>query len=273
MPLVQWLGRGFGNVAWLFSRRKREVRERIMECLGVDGDTARGILRRMYRNLGMTAAEFLHMPYMEESAAREHIAYRHVERLRNGGEGFIALVAHTGNWELMAAATSFILPTPLHVIVKSLKPKSLDLWVKKTRNCWGATIHDRRGSTRELFKVLKSGENLAFILDQNAKRNWGVFVDFFGKPACTSDGLANLAAIGDYPIHPVFCRRDPETRKLIVEVGEEIERPKDRSPEEIRRVTRDCTAKIEEFIRQYPDEWIWMHRRWRTRPEAEKGGQ
>lgn len=269
MPLVQGLGRGLGNLTWLFSRRKREVRERIMECLGVDESTARGILRRMYRNHGMTAAEFLHMPYMSEAEAKEHIDYRNVDGIRGGGDGFIAMVAHTGNWEFMAAATSFVLPKRLHVIVKALKPEALDLWVKQTRTCWGAKIHDRRGSSRELLKVLKSGENLAFILDQNTKRNWGVFVDFFGKPACTSDGLANLAAISDYPIHPVFCRRDPKTRKLIVEAGEKIESPRDRSPEEILRVTQACTTRIEEFIRNYPDEWIWMHRRWRTRPEEE----
>lgn len=266
-PVVLWIGRGFGRITYVFSRRKREVRQRIMDCLEVDVKEAAGIQRRMYLNLGMTAAEFLRMPHMSREEVDGHITYSDMERIRNGGNGFIAMVAHTGNWELMASAAGFVLPTRLHVIVKSLKPKKLDDWVKRIRSCWGAKIHDRRGSSRELLKVLKKGENLAFILDQNAKRNWGVFVDFFGTPACTSDGLANLAAISDYPIHPVFCRRDPKTYRLEVEVWDEVPSPKDRSPEEIHRVTQECTRAIEAFVRRYPDQWIWMHRRWRTRPE------
>jgi KDO2-lipid IV(A) lauroyltransferase len=112
--------------------------------------------------------------------------------------------------------------------------------------------------------VVKKNEPLGFMLDQNMKKNWGVFVDFFGKPASTSDGLAQLSAMSGYHIHPILCRRDPQTRKLIAEVGEQIPGPKDRSDEEILRVTAECTHKIEEFIRSYPDQWIWMHRRWKT---------
>lgn len=267
------LGAVIGWKAWLFSSRKAEIRGRIMDCLGVSKAEANEIMHRMYRNLGYTVSEFFRMPHMSESEVTRHLVFRNIERFPEKGTGYIALVAHTGNWELPAAAASLYGLDSLHMVVKALKPASLNQWVCKVRSRWGTHIHDRRGSSRDLLKVVKSHEPLVFVLDQNMKRNWGIFVDFFGKPACTTDGLAQLAAISGYPIFPVFCRRNWEDHTLVVEVGEEIPGPSDRSPEEVHRVTAACTAVIEAFIRENPEQWIWMHRRWRTQPLAEGSDQ
>lgn len=268
LPLrtAQNLGAGIGFIAYVCSRRKQEVDFRISESLGVESSEARKIQKRMYRNLGFTVAEFLRMPHMKKEEVQELIEYHGREKIPED-EGFIALVAHTGNWELMAAATAFLDP-PMHLnlLVKPIKPQSLNDWITRTRSCWGNTIHNRDGASRNVVKLLKRGENLGFILDQNARRHWGIFVDFFGKPACTYAALGQLAALTGRPIFPVLCRRDPETRKLIITVGEEVPGPKDRSEEELRRVTQTCTRRLEDFIRAYPDQWIWMHRRWKTRP-------
>lgn len=265
LPIAHALGEGIGFLAWLFNFRKQEINQRICECLGVTVSDAKKIQRRMYRNLGLTVSEFLRMPHMPEEEVRDLISYHHTEHIPSNHK-YIALVAHTGNWELLAASTPLFGFGNLNIVVKTLKPAKMNTWICKTRARWGTRVHDRRGALRELLRVLKTGEPLGFILDQNAKNNWGVFVDFFGKPACTSDGLAQLAAISKYEIHPVFCRRDMKTRKLIVEVGDRIPGPVDRSEAEILRVTAACTKKIEEFVREYPDQWIWMHRRWRTQP-------
>lgn len=240
-----------------------------MDCLGVEQAEANQIMRRMYRNLGYTVSEFFRMPHMSESEITRHLVFNQIERFPEKGTGYIALVAHTGNWELPAAAASLYGLDSLHMVVKSLKPPSLNQWVCKVRSRWGTHIHDRRGSSRDLLKVVKAHEPLVFVLDQNMKRNWGIFVDFFGKPACTTDGLAHLAAISGYPIYPVFCRRKWEDHTLVVEVGEQIPGPADRSPEEVHRVTAACTKAIEAFIRENPEQWIWMHRRWRTQPLVE----
>lgn len=261
------LGSGVGFLAGLFNFRRGEITQRIVDCLGVDAPAAKRIQRGMYRNLGLTVAEFLRMPYMREEEVRSMISFENTEVIPDDRK-YIALVAHTGNWELLAAVTPLFGYGNLNIVVKSLKPEKLDQWVCRGRTRWGTRVHNRRGASRELLRVLKTGEPLGFILDQNAKNNWGVFVDFFGKEACTTDGLAQLAAISGYEIHPVFCRRDLKTRKLVVEVGEQLDGPKDRSPEEIHRVTAACTACIEAFIRKHPEQWIWMHRRWRTqRPD------
>lgn len=261
------LGRGFGIFMALLGRRRREVIERISDCLGVEKPEACKIRKRMYQNLGMTAVEFLRQPHMREEEVKQHIQFRGLEHVPPEGTPALALVAHTGNWELLAAASPLFYPNPLHVVVKALKPESLNTWITACRSRWGTEIHDRRGSARDLIKILNRGDILAFILDQNAKRNWGVFVNFFGKPACTSDGLSQLAAMKSLPTYPVFCRRLPDY-SLEVSISPPLPPPADRSPEAIKAHTQKCTLEIERFIRQYPEQWIWMHRRWKTKPES-----
>ncbi|WFB37923.1 lysophospholipid acyltransferase family protein [Kiritimatiellota bacterium B12222] len=265
--MSQSCGKAIGFMAWLVNSRKQEILERIESCLEVDTPTAKGIQKRMYLNLGVTVAEFLRMPHMKDQEVRDLISYQNAELVPEDRK-FIALVAHTGNWEILAATTPFFGYGNMNVVVKSLKPEKFNEWLCKVRSRWGTKYHDRHGSSRSLLRVLKTKEPLGFVLDQNTKVNMGIFVNFFGKPACTSDGLAQLAAISGYTILPVFCRRDTQTLKLIVEVGEAIRGPEDRSESEILRVTQECTDKLETFIRKYPDQWIWMHRRWRTqKPE------
>ena len=261
------MGRAMGAVISVIAGRRREILERLQICLGVDPREAKRIRASMYRNLGMTAMEFLHMPAMTEEELRGLIRFEGLEHVPPVGTPCIGLVAHTGNWEVMAASTSFFFENPHHVVVKALKPPALNEWVNRVRQQWGTTVHDRRGSARELIKVLRRGEILAFVLDQNAKRNWGVFVEFFGEQACTSDGLSQMAALSGANTCPVFCRRLKD-HSLLATVHPPLPPPPDRDPESIRAHTALCTREIEKFVRAHPDQWIWMHRRWRTRPEA-----
>lgn len=270
LRIAQNLGAGIGYTAYLFSSRKNEVDVRISECLNLERSQARSIQKSMYRNLGYTVAEFLRMPHMDKDQVHDLISFERTEQFPEPEKGFIALVGHTGNWELAAASTPLLDPAIyVNLVVKPLKPASFYDWVNQVRAKWGTTIHDRRESPKKLLKLMKQGENIVFVLDQNARRHRGIFVDFFGRPACTYDTLAQFAALSGHPILPVLCRRDPETRKLIVTVGEEVPGPVDRSEEEVRRVTQACTKRLEDFIRRYPDQWIWMHRRWKTKQLAD----
>lgn len=269
LPLkgVRCLGSSLGSLIALCSGRKKEVIERIQHCLDVEESEARSIYKRMYRNLGMTALETLRLPHMSDDERDEVIEYIGADKI-NGIEGsYLAAVGHTGNWEWLAAAGTPKLGRTLNIVVKSLKPESLNTWITDTRSVWGTKVHDRRGSVRDLLKVLKSNDPIGFIIDQNAKRNWGIFVDFFGQPACTTDGLAQLSAISKCPVYPVFCRREQGTHRIIVEVHDPLPAPADRSEASIHELTQAVTKRLEDFIRQYPDQWIWMHRRWKTKPD------
>jgi len=267
--VLAW-GRGLGRLLALLSfRRKAEVLERIQTCLGVSAPEAARIRKGMYRNLGMTVAEILRLPHQSQGELEARVRFAGMENLRLAEtDGMIALACHAGNWEYMAATTPILSGRNLHILVKTLKPASFNDWLNQARARFGTQVLDRRGALRESLRVLRSGKVLGFMLDQNAKRDWGVFVDFFGQAACTSDGLAQIAAMTGSPIHPVFSRRMPDGSHLV-EVGPEIPGPASRDPAEILRVTQDCTRRIEEFIRAYPEQWIWMHRRWRTRPLPE----
>ncbi len=269
LPLkwVRVLGAGLGRLLGLVARRRSEVLTRIQECLDVPESEAKDIFKRMYRNLGVTAFETLRIPYMTDKERDRIITFTGMDKMKAEKGSFLAAVGHTGNWELCAAATTPEMGRTLNIVVKSLKPESLNHWITTARSHWGTQVHDRRGSVRDLLRILKSNDPIGFIIDQNAKRNWGIFVDFFGKPACTTDGLAQLAAISKCPVFPVFSRRIPQDGSLLVEIGDPIPPPKDRSDEAIRELTQDVTKRLEAFIRQYPDQWIWMHRRWRTQPE------
>ena len=265
LPAARWLGRGFGRLLGGFSSRKREIQQRISACLECPPREARRIYWRMYACLGMTVVEFLRLPHMADEELRDQLTFADPGRIPPHDTQFLLLVAHTGNWEWLAAATPLLTGFPLHVVVKELRPPSLNAWVLQARGRWGSRFIDRRGSAKTLLRILKSGDPIGFVLDQNAKQNWGVFVDFFGQPACTSDGLAQLAALSGLPTLPVFCARQPDHR-LQIEIGEWIPPPPDRSEAAILAHTQACTQCIEEFIRRHPDQWIWMHRRWRTQP-------
>ena len=268
MSLLLWNGRVLGSLVYATSwNRRKEVLARIQRCLGVDRSEARRILRKTYSQLGMTVMELLRTPHLREAEIRERMEFQGLEHLPEEG-GWIGVCAHTSNWEMMGIVFPRLVGKPLAVVVKALKPHSFNNWMTQTREQWGVQVLDRRSSARESIKLLRKGSGLAFVLDQNTQRDRGVFVDFFGTPACTSDGLAQLASLTGVPIIPMLGRRQKD-QTLIAEFQKPIEGPRDRSAEEIHRVTQDCTASIEAFIRNYPDQWIWMHRRWRTRPEGE----
>jgi KDO2-lipid IV(A) lauroyltransferase len=119
-------------------------------------------------------------------------------------------------------------------------------------------------SYKECLQRLRRGEILAMIMDQNVRFEEGVFVDFFDKPACTTAGLAILSAQTGSPVVPLFIVRKPDTTYDMF-IGEPIEAPPNRDPDTIRSFTQMYTKVIEDMIRKYPDQWIWIHRRWRTR--------
>jgi KDO2-lipid IV(A) lauroyltransferase len=231
------------------------------------GREIRTIVRRMYRNFGMNVAEILRLAggAFEETEGRITVSGREiVDQALQRGKGVMILTAHMGNWDLLGMFTVKH-KYPLTIISKDLKSKTInDMWMV-LRERFGVNIIPAHNSARGSLKVLKKNELLGFILDQNRPRDAGIFVDFFGRPACTSPGLAILSAQAQAPVVPVFINRTPdgnhELRILPV-----IDPPPDREPETVRKATQIYTKIIEDQIRRYPDQWIWLHRRWKTKP-------
>lgn len=263
-------GRGFG---WVFGSviryRRREAMEAIRRSFPEKPDAEiRGIVNRMYANLGMNAVEVFRMPKLSEGELRDVLRWEGEERVRAAlerGRGVVVLAAHIGNWEMLCTLTPRF-GYGSATVAKEIKNRAVNAYLADIRKQFGLKVFPARHSARLCLMALKRNEMVGFILDQNMRRGQGIFVDFFGRPACTTPGLAHIAARSGAPVLPIFIVREGAGRH-VVKVGSIMEPPADTEPGTIREHTQRCTRVIEDMIRAYPDQWIWLHRRWRTVPD------
>jgi KDO2-lipid IV(A) lauroyltransferase len=235
---------------------------------------ANRIIRSCYRNLGTSAAEFIHLPRMDAAYLREHVRIEGAEHVRESLEGrkqpAMTLTGHFGNWELMSHAYGATI-APIAFIVRPLKNGILDRIITGRRECVGNIVIRKADSAKEVMKVLRKRIMVGILIDQNVDREKGVLVDFFSRKAYTTFGIARLGLAMNAAIHTGFMFRDP-VRKFyhVARFGPPIAidptAPRD---EEVVRVTRRCNEEMEKAIREAPDQWMWFHRRWKTRPVGE----
>jgi KDO2-lipid IV(A) lauroyltransferase len=239
------------------------------------GDVEAGrIIRACYRRMGTSAAEFVHLPKMDAAYIREHFriegAEHVLESLEVRRQPALGMTGHFGNWELLSHAYG-VMVAPLAFIVRPLKGEILDRIVTERRECVGNTVIRKADSAKEVMKVLRKRILVGFLIDQNVDRNKGILVDFFTRKAYTTFGIARLALAMNGAIHPAFIFRDP-ARKFhhVVRFDPPIAiDPAAPREEEVARVTRRCNEELEKVIREAPDQWMWFHRRWKTRPVGE----
>ncbi len=271
LPTALALGRGLG---WIYGsvirHRRKEAAATIQRCLPEKNEQQRSaILQQMYLNLGMNVAEELRLPTVSKSYLEENILWEgdaHAHSVLTAGKGLLVLSAHLGNFDLLCAfAPKFDFPTT--VITKNIKNSVLNKYWMDARSRFGLKFVPAHNSYRQCLSALRKNEIIAFVLDQNMIDTEGIFVDFFGKPACTSPGLAYMSAQSGAAVVPVFMIRLENGRHLI-KASPPIPPPPDRKPETIHAYTQLYTKVIEDVIREHPDQWIWMHRRWKTIPKT-----
>lgn len=268
LPTALALGRGLGDLAYLMARRHRAtVLAEMRRCFPYDTlEEVQERLLRVYQHVGMNYAEVFRWIGGQAEELEKRVLVTGTEHLtaaRARGKGVLVLTAHLGNWDLLGlwAARRH----PLTIISKALREEGVNRFWMEARAASGLGIVPSRKSYRACLAVLKKNGLLGFILDQNALAHEGVFVDFFGKPACTSPGLAFLSAHSQAPVVPAFMHRKLDgTHRL--EILPALDPPSDREPATLREATQRYTRAIEDVIRQHPEQWIWMHRRWRTVP-------
>ena len=186
-----------------------------------------------------------------------------LKRAHNKGKGVLVLTAHVGNWELLTTI-GFLAGLPQSIVVRPLDFGPLENFFVMLRTRFGGKLIPKKHSMRMVLKSLKQGEMVGFLMDQNVDWYDGVFVDFFGRWACTNKGLAILALHTGAPVVPVFLIRDKSCFKA--EFGPEVPlvRTGDKT-KDIEANTQQYTRVIESLVRQYPDQWFWVHQRWKTR--------
>jgi Kdo2-lipid IVA lauroyltransferase/acyltransferase len=259
-------------VCHLLRIRRQVVRDNLLVAFGdtiTDAERER-IVGRCYVEMGRTWLEYFALPALGRRGILEQMEFQGEEHLRAalaGGKGVFLLGAHFGNWELSALAIGS-LGIPVHPIVGDLSNKSVDLVMNEMRQKLGLIIERRGMGLRSVFKALRQGDGVGFQADQEA-RHHGVNVPFFGVESLTHPGAAWISLRTGAPILPCYCLRIKGGFRMIfrdpIWPGDEADE------QSVRELTARHTQVTEQMIRRYPEQWFWMHERWKKAPRDSEG--
>jgi KDO2-lipid IV(A) lauroyltransferase len=269
------IGRVMGTLAYYLLPDRRRIGQINLElAFGDQLDAARRrvILRRMWQNYGCSLVEFFRFPLFRRENIDRYVewqGYEHLKRSVAAGRGTLVLTAHLGNWDLLALATG-IRVKPVGLVAKTLSSRFWNHFLVGQR--METFVHSflKRNSLREIIRSLRSNGIVGMVLDQDAQDSDGrVFVDFFGHKASTISSVAVLSQRLDLPILPMFDIRGRRGKHRIL-VLPPIEFEKRETLEQgILHNTRRYQEVLEEVIRRHPEQWNWVHRRWKRRPPGE----
>jgi KDO2-lipid IV(A) lauroyltransferase len=189
--------------------------------------------------------------------------FEHFEQALRRGKGVLFATAHLGNWELSAFAHA-ILAAPMHVVVRPLDNPLLDRLITHLRTLSGNRVIEKKDFARGILKALAANEAVGILVDQNSAADEGVFIDFFGVPACAHAGFARIAAHSGAAVIPGFALWSDAERRHVLRFYPPLTVTGDLAAD-----TQRIQSAIEAAIRQYPEQWLWIHRRWKTRPPGE----
>ena len=270
------VGESLGKVAYHFAgdlRRTGEINLRLAFPEKTDEERA-ALLRECFDNLGRELGVFSQMASRSREELKQLIevqGWENFEKARaERGDALIYYTGHLGAWEMTSFSVS-VLGYPITFLVRRLDNPKVEELVDGVRTKFGNKTIDKLSAARSMLKILRSGEMaLGLLPDLNTLDDEAIFVDFFGVPAATTFLVAKLAVRTNTPLIPFFAPWSEEKGKylLIVEPPIPAECTGDEEAD-VRRVTMEVTRRVENQIRQYPGQWLWIHKRWKTRPPGE----
>jgi len=234
----------------------------------------RRILRGSFLNLGRMAAEMAHLPSLTPAQLEQMVTFEDEawwrERIAAPREtGGLVLSGHFGNWELLVYAHG-MRGFPVTMVHRAIRNPLIDRWLHAIRRRAGTRLVRKSRAASEVLRALRERQLLVLPFDQNSTRGLGVFVKFFGLDASTNVGIARLAARTGAPVIPAFIVRQGRSARHVVHVLPFMDAERTGKPaEDVRRNTERFSAVFEEMVRRYPEQWLWMHKRWKTRPQGE----
>ncbi|WP_317890962.1 lysophospholipid acyltransferase family protein [Granulicella arctica] len=265
------IGASIGKFAFRRLGRLREVGLRNLELALPELPEAKRnrILASVYRNLGWLLAEFCQMAKYSSDEASGFIRYDGLEHYlgaRARGKGVLVLTGHLGAWELSSFYHS-LKDYPMGLVIRRLDNPLVDRFVNRIRCLHGNRVIHKDDFARGLIASMRAGETVGILMDTNMTPPQGVFVPFFGVEACTASGLARVASKTGAAVVPGFLLYEESEQQYVLRFGEELalQRSDDNEADALAN-TALFTAVIERYVRQYPEQWLWMHRRWKTRP-------
>jgi KDO2-lipid IV(A) lauroyltransferase len=273
-PLARACGIFLGQFVYFLHGRLRRVGFRNLQMAfpQMSERQRRHIIHGVFTTLGRQLADFCQFP----SYTRENISslaiyegFEAYDAANARGKGVLFLTAHLGGWEIGSFAHS-LFGNPLNVVVRALDNPYLDEMVDRYRTLHGNRTFEKQDFARGLLAAMKKGETVGLLMDQNMTPPQGVFVNFFGIPACTASGLARVALHTDAAVVPAFTIWDSVLRRYRVRFDPALTLIRTGDAErDVIENTALFTKVIEDYVRQYPDQWLWVHKRWKTRPEGQ----
>ena len=226
----------------------------------------RRITDGVFRTVGRMLVALARFPSINKQNVGEWISYEgleHYQAAKKQGRGVLVATAHLGNWELSAFAHA-LMTEPMNVMILPLDNPLVDQLVEDRRTLSGNRLIFKKDAARSVLKALKNNEPVGILIDQNTTPSEGVFINFFGKLACAGVGFVKLAHHSQAPVIPGFAIWDEPTQRYILHFLPEVPLIGDPATD-----TQRIHTVLEDIIRQHPDQWMWIHRRWKTRPPGE----
>ncbi len=259
-----WLARVYIKLIDLAIPRLRRTARRNVEIAGISDAS---IVDGVFRSIARLLATFARFPSITAASVHEWIRYDGLENYQNAlarGRGVLVATAHLGNWELSAFAHAWM-TAPMHIVVRPLDNPLIDKMVARRRSLSGNRIIEKKDAARGILRALAANEAVGILIDQNTTPDEGVFVDYFGVKACAGSAFVKLAHRSGAAVIPGYALWSPEENRYILRFYPTIEMTGD-----VQEDTQRIHSHLESVIRQYPDQWLWIHRRWKTRPAGEK---
>jgi KDO2-lipid IV(A) lauroyltransferase len=280
-PTRARLGRAIGAFIFHVLRIRRRLGDRQIAMCFPEWTPAerRRVLKGCYQSLTTTVIEGGLLRELAAQGPRAALppvfsdeGFENFERARRLGKGTLVVTAHIGNWELIGVVYA-LLGIKLHIVARDIKnPKVNRLWIdlRESSGLKQISAKRRQGGLKQMLMALKNNEVVAIVLDQNMSADKGVFVDFFGKPACTLDLIAVLAKRTGAAVVPAFTHRLPDgTHHAVIHPPLEWEHVASEDPHaDVLHNTQRYTRLIEAAVRQHPEQWLWLHRRWKVQPNG-----
>lgn len=225
-----------------------------------------GVIGGMYRSIARTLVAFAKFPSISRENIAEWIRYEGLENFKMAqarGRGVLVATAHLGNWELSAFAHAWM-TAPMHIVVRPIDNPRVDAMVEQRRALSGNRILEKKDAARDILRALKAGDAVGILIDQNTAPEEGVFIDFFGIKACAGAAFAKLAHHSGAAVVPGFALWSEEEQRYVLRFDPMIEMTGD-----VQDDTQRIHTHLENVILQHADQYLWIHRRWKTRPPGE----
>jgi KDO2-lipid IV(A) lauroyltransferase len=268
LALANALARTYAGLLDMALPRLRRVAYRNLSIALPEWGAARHqeIVDGVFRSLARVLVAFAKFPSIRRDTVKNWIrceGIEHVEAALRQGRGVLFATAHFGNWELSAYAYA-LLAAPMDVVVRPLDNPLIDALIERRRSLSGNRTIGKQEYARAILKALAANRAVGILVDQNSAADAGTFVDFFGRKASAGVGFAKLAARSGAAVVPGFAVWEESEKRYVLRF-----RPPVPITGDAARDTQAVQSELERAIREHPDQWLWIHRRWKTRPEGE----